>query len=50
MDARPAYDAREHGLTGDRVTNETHATWTTERASGATAPAQGHRESGDADE
>lgn len=30
--------------------SQTHATWTTERASGATARAQGHRESGDADE
>jgi hypothetical protein len=30
--------------------SQTHATWTTERASGATARQQGHRESGDADE
>jgi hypothetical protein len=30
--------------------SQTHATWTTERASGATARGQGHAESGDADE
>ncbi len=30
--------------------SQTHATWTTERASRVTARAQGHRESGGADE
>jgi hypothetical protein len=30
--------------------SQTHATWTTERASGATAREQGHEESGQADE
>jgi hypothetical protein len=56
------HDAREHGLTGDGVTkdgnriwddqlapSQTHATWTTERASGATARGQADDANGDDD-